>query len=753
MKKKMMALILSGVMISGIAMPGIAYGEEFYSGDPEEMVTEESVDSSETTDSANAGWEMDDVEKDATETDDTETDDAEVDAAETGDKAEFENKANVEENADIKENTDIGDNINYTEGIYSADDIYSTDTTDVTDPISGFEDGLGDEKPILQEIPAADNNEALEDGETISEDEEIWITEEGETIEVDSMDASATGFDAARMINTNTTYTGNFTQSTKTFWFKFIVPNNGNLSFGFKHDYLESGSRYWQATIYTDGNHDELAGYGFAGNKILYNQKKFGVAAGTYYLKIEDYYFSDANFNFRINYESFGNWETELNDTYQNADSINVNNMYYGSLQRGGDVDWYKFSISQNGSVSIDFNHDYMEMDSLYWKIELYNEQYELLEYDRIGGHTLAFNGSKCGLPAGTYYLKIYPDIYYSDLEYGLRVNYTASDAWETEFNDNYSTADPINLNTTYYGNLQNGRNDVDWYKFTASSAGRYDISFSHDYVEVENSRLYWVVQFYDNMFNEKGKFRYCGDKKIESNKVELPNGGIYYIKISKDIYSSSMPYSFKITPHIHSYSKQITKATLSEDGVIIPKCSCGVEDLKIVIPHPAKISLSKTKFTYNGKSQQPKVTVYDSASNVISPSNYIVSYEKSRKSVGTHKVKIKFKKNYSGTTYRSYEIRPKTPTLKSVSKLSRGFLVKWSKVSSVSGYQIQYSTNKKFTRSRIGTVEKKSATSVRVIRLSAKKKYYVRIRSFKYANGSTYYSSWSKTKNVTTKR
>lgn len=49
-----------------------------------------------------------------------------------------------------------------------------------------------------------------EDGETISEDEEIWVTEEGETIEVDSMDASATGFDAARMINTNTTYTGNF---------------------------------------------------------------------------------------------------------------------------------------------------------------------------------------------------------------------------------------------------------------------------------------------------------------------------------------------------------------------------------------------------------------------------------------------------------------------------------------------------------------------------------------------------------------
>lgn len=318
MKKKMMALILSGVLISGIAMPGIAYGEEFYSGESEEMVTEGSVDSPEATDSANAGW----------ETDDTETGDAE-----TGNKAEFENKANiqndanVEGNADIKENTDIGDGINYTEGIYSAD------ATDVTDPISGFEDGLGAEKPILQKIPVAEdnNNEVSEDGETISEDEEIWVTEEGETIEVDSMDASATGFDAARMINTNTTYTGNFTQSTKTFWFKFTVPGNGNLSFGFKHDYLESGYCYWKARIYTDGNHDELAVYGFDGNKILYNQKKFGVAAGTYYLKIEDYYFSDANFNFRINYESSGNWETELNDTYQNADSINAN---YALLER-----------------------------------------------------------------------------------------------------------------------------------------------------------------------------------------------------------------------------------------------------------------------------------------------------------------------------------------------------------------------------------------------------------------------------------
>lgn len=116
----MMALILSGVLISGIAMPGIAYGEEFYSGESEEMVTEGSVDSPEATDSANAGWETDDTEMDDT---------------------------------DIKENTDIGDNMNYADDIYSTDNIDSTDVPDVTDPISGFEDGLGVKSPYSRKFP------------------------------------------------------------------------------------------------------------------------------------------------------------------------------------------------------------------------------------------------------------------------------------------------------------------------------------------------------------------------------------------------------------------------------------------------------------------------------------------------------------------------------------------------------------------------------------------------------------------------
>ena len=88
-------------------------------------------------------------------------------------------------------------------------------------------------------------------------------------------------------------------------------------------------------------------------------------------------------------------------------------------------------------------------------------------------------------------------------------------------------------------------------------------------------------------------------------------------------------------------------------------------------------------------------------------------------------------------------------PKATSITKLTanvKGFTVKWKKVSGA-GYQIQYSTSKKFTNAKKISV-KASKTSRKVTKLKAKKKYYVRVRTSK--NGK--YSSWSKVKSVTTK-
>ena len=69
-----------------------------------------------------------------------------------------------------------------------------------------------------------------------------------------------------------------------------------------------------------------------------------------------------------------------------------------------------------------------------------------------------------------------------------------------------------------------------------------------------------------------------------------------------------------------------------------------------------------------------------------------------------------------------------------------------WKKNSKATGYQIQYSTNKKFSKAKTVTVKKAKTTSQTLKKLTKKKTYYVRIRSYKKISGKNIYSSWSKT-------
>ncbi len=86
--------------------------------------------------------------------------------------------------------------------------------------------------------------------------------------------------------------------------------------------------------------------------------------------------------------------------------------------------------------------------------------------------------------------------------------------------------------------------------------------------------------------------------------------------------------------------------------------------------------------------------------------------------------------------------------------KKKKAVVLKWRRQQYVTGYQIQYSTSKKFAakKTKIVSVKKATTTKRTIKKLKSKKKYYIRIRSYKVLNGKTYYSSWSKSKAVKTK-
>ena len=78
---------------------------------------------------------------------------------------------------------------------------------------------------------------------------------------------------------------------------------------------------------------------------------------------------------------------------------------------------------------------------------------------------------------------------------------------------------------------------------------------------------------------------------------------------------------------------------------------------------------------------------------------------------------------------------------------------VKWNKPaakykSQMAGYQIQYSLYSSFKKAKTVKVGKYATTKKVIKGLKTKKKYYVRIRTYK----GKYYSVWSKAKTVVTK-
>ena len=96
---------------------------------------------------------------------------------------------------------------------------------------------------------------------------------------------------------------------------------------------------------------------------------------------------------------------------------------------------------------------------------------------------------------------------------------------------------------------------------------------------------------------------------------------------------------------------------------------------------------------------------------------------------------------------------KPKSASIKKVKGAKKAILVTWKKVSGVNGYEIQVATNKKFKKNKkTVNIKKQKTTKTTVKKLKAKKKYYVRVRTYKIVNGKKVYSSWSKVKTVKTK-
>ena len=161
------------------------------------------------------------------------------------------------------------------------------------------------------------------------------------------------------------------------------------------------------------------------------------------------------------------------------------------------------------------------------------------------------------------------------------------------------------------------------------------------------------------------------------------------------------------------------------------------------------KLTVKVSNVTYNGKSQKPSVKVY-SGKKQLSSKYYTVSY-KNNKNVGYGTVTVKGKGSYSKASGTAkFKINLKKPIFSYTrSTKRRTFTIIWKKTGGNSGWQVQYSLDKKF-RAGVRTVNLKSSnTGLTIRKLKSRKNYYIRVRGYKKVGSKMMYSSWSNVKRV----
>ena len=155
---------------------------------------------------------------------------------------------------------------------------------------------------------------------------------------------------------------------------------------------------------------------------------------------------------------------------------------------------------------------------------------------------------------------------------------------------------------------------------------------------------------------------------------------------------------------------------------------------------------------SYTGKNITQSITVKYNGKTLKKGTDYTVSCS-NNKSIGTATVKIAGKGSYTGTITKTFKINPAKQEIQKLTAKSKAFFVDWAQKGSATGYEIQYATNSKFTSAKKVTITNNKTDTKTISKLSGKKKYYVRVRSYTTVKGTKYYGAWSASKSVTTKK
>ena len=453
---------------------------------------------------------------------------------------------------------------------------------------------------------------------------------------------------------------------------------------------------------------------------------------GTYYFSAIKNERNTGNYRFSISFtpanESFSETGTGTNNTLQTANSISLSNLYRGQIALNDDKDFYKFSISSSGRITLELN-SYMKY----------------IRYD-------VYNSSGSSIWSG--------DTYWE---------------WNETSGVGQKFVDIDLTQGTYYFSAIKNEGNTGTYEFSLK-CGRH--VWTNEKVLTSPSCTTTGSKSYTCSF--------CGQTKTEPIPALGHSWNAWTDIISATCTTSgtqtrtcSRDASHKETRTVaalgHNYKTEVTKPTATALGYttnICSRCSDSYYDAytaptgKLALKHSARTA-NAIKVQWNNvktaTGYQVQISTKDgkkwstSATLKAGVTNYTF---KSLAAGNNYKFRVRFYikaadgKNYF-SPWSSALTSPTLPTGTTLTKLTpakKAFTAQWKKNAAVTGYQVQYSLNPNFSGAKTITVKSPKTLKAVASRLYSGKYYYVRIRTYKTISKVNYFSTWSKAYKVKTK-
>lgn len=267
--------------------------------------------------------------------------------------------------------------------------------------------------------------------------------------------------------------------------------------------------------------------------------------------------------------------EKEPNNSLTTSTPIDLGKWYNGFFHEDNEDDFYKFDIPSDGKVEVLFNNDGKSTDgSVNFIIK--NGAGDTFDSTKGRSDLVGDEVAYVSLPKGTYYVHVYNDYWYSD-PYKIKVNFTAGDYYEKEFNNNFFTATAMELGKEYIGSVPNYEDD-DFYKVVLKEAGKLNICLNNS--SSNNNDSYPT----STVYVKDGKNNIYSENEVKGNQVEddcavvgLPSGD-FYIQVEADYwYEGNYDYTVDtaFTPTAY-YEKELNGSIHTANEVSLNKTYSG---------------------------------------------------------------------------------------------------------------------------------------------------------------------------------